>query len=321
MVCVAFRNEEQNVTRCVKALLKLNFPKFQIHLADDDSSDGTLAILREYERNNEQITVIEVNQSDQRTKGKARALAQLTDNLTCDFIAFTDADVAVTENWLTNMVASIGQKGLVSGTTLIAQKTRFYQWQAMDWLLGQLQVQIASRFLAKTPTAMGNNMLVNFEAYQQIGGYGKLPFSITEDVRLQQAFENNGYTTQMLFGAGYVVFTQAEKSWGELVNQRKRWANAVKEIPFVMTVLLLFQMLFLPLVLFASLQVNPSYLLFLPIKLMLNTLVLYTKSPVVLGWSISRVLSFEYYQWRLGVQLFYGMLIKETTTWKGRECK
>ena len=211
IICVAARNEEVCISECLESLLALNYPKelFEIHVANDGSTDDTNEILKRYESNYEQIHVLQVDRTVKKTKGKARALAQLTKGLTCDYIAFTDADVVVTKEWLRGMLSAIGTRGLISGTTLIGGRFLFDKWQGMDWLIGQLQLQLSSRFLKGTPTAMGNNMLVNTEKFFSVGGYEELPFSVTEDVSLQKVFERKGYKTAMCFVQNYVALTRA----------------------------------------------------------------------------------------------------------------
>jgi cellulose synthase/poly-beta-1,6-N-acetylglucosamine synthase-like glycosyltransferase len=320
VICVAARNEEINLATCLDSLLGLNYPKsaYVIYVADDGSTDNTAEILRDYAVRYSQIKILQVDRNDQRTKGKARALAQLTDSITSDFIAFTDADVMVTKDWLVNMVSAIGDKGMISGTTFINGVTNFGCLQSMDWFYGQLQVQLSSRFLKGSPTAMGNNMLVSTEAYQSIGGYGDMPFSVTEDTSLQQVFEKHGYNTQMLLAREYLVFTQPEYSWADLLSQRQRWGNAIYSLPKILVFFLVIQQLFLPLVFFSVFFSWWLPLCLLLLKSLLNVAVLQMKNPMESNWSVGQMLLFEVYQLFLSVGLLAKILFSRKIKWKNQ---
>tara|TARA_B100000809_G_scaffold2689_1_gene3065 strand:+ start:206 stop:1282 length:1077 start_codon:yes stop_codon:yes gene_type:complete len=320
VICVAARNEEKYIARCLDALLNLNFPSndYRICVADDGSTDSTLSIVQKYVEMHFQISVLKVNQEDTRTKGKARALAQITDDLSCDYLAFTDADVEVSKDWLRSMLGAIGSSGMISGTTLIKQKSCFAKWQCMDWLMSQLQVQLSMFFIKKCPTAMGNNMLVRTSSYNAVGGYGDLPFSITEDVSLHSVFKKHGFVTEILFGLQFVVFTKSEINWKELMMQRLRWCNSLAVLPKLIISFLALQSLFLPL-LIATGFMDMWYCSFLLlVKLMLNIIVLKSRNPVKANWTFFHVLSFEFYQWRLGGELIFSLISSRIITWKGR---
>jgi cellulose synthase/poly-beta-1,6-N-acetylglucosamine synthase-like glycosyltransferase len=320
VICVAARDEEQNIAKCLDGLLALDFPvnDFEIRVADDGSTDGTLEIVNKYASTFKQVSVVQVDFSDNRTKGKARALAQLTDNLSCDFIAFTDADVVVSRDWLLNMIRAIGSKGLVSGTTLIDAKSSFQTWQAMDWLLGQLQIQFLCRFFKSAPTAMGNNMLVEHSAYKKTGGYGFLLFSVTEDVSLHNAFVAEGYCPQMLFGKLFVAVTQGENSWSDLIYQRLRWANGIKNIPLIMVFFLGLQSLLFPSVLLLFLFDWKFAVLLFIIKIVLNVVVVRRENPNKDKWKLEVMVLFDVYQLVLSFGVAVRFLFSESIKWKKR---
>tara|TARA_B100000809_G_scaffold95167_1_gene93850 strand:+ start:1630 stop:2703 length:1074 start_codon:yes stop_codon:yes gene_type:complete len=320
VICVAARNEEKYIARCLDALLNLNFPinDYRICVADDGSTDSTFFIVEKYVEKHFQISVLKVNQEDRRTKGKARALAQITDDLSCDYLAFTDADVVVSKDWLSNMLGAIGSLGMISGTTLINQKGCFAKWQGMDWLLSQLQVQLSMFFIQKCPTAMGNNMLVRTSCYNAVGGYGDLPFSITEDVSLHDLFKKHGFVTEILFGLQFVVFTKSEINWKELMMQRLRWCNSLAVLPKLITCFLALQSLFLPLVIAMSFMNIWYCIVLLFVKLLVNIIVLKNRNPVKANWTFFQILSFEFYQWCLGGELIFRLIFSRIVTWKGR---
>jgi len=61
-IIVPARNEEKYIRKCVDSLLKQDYPDFEIILVNDESSDKTLEIMKEYKKSNSIIKVLNVNQ-------------------------------------------------------------------------------------------------------------------------------------------------------------------------------------------------------------------------------------------------------------------
>ena len=118
-------------------------------------------------------------------------------------------------------------------------------------------------------TAVGNNMGVNRKAYDQVGGYQKLPFSITEDYKLFQAIceKGNGKYRQ-LFQPDCLSFTLPAKGIEQWLSQRRRWFRGGAEIAWYNKALLLFNATVMP-VLIGALFFLPfqSFLAFWGMKL------------------------------------------------------
>lgn len=319
-ICIAARDEEGNMKDCLDSLLKLNYPEelLDIRVIDDDSSDRTLAIMKKYAQKYNHINVYQVDQIDMRSNGKIRALAQLTQGIETDFIAFTDADVEVEPNWLLNMVSGIGSYDMISGTTLVKGNGVFTFWQSIDWFYGQLQLSLFTRYIGRTVTVMGNNMLVNNRAFQLSGGYNQLDFSVTEDVALQKKFEENGFKTKLLFGSEYVVYTKPEQSWKALSRQRFRWANALKGLPFLLLIVLSVQNTFLTLLLVLGFVNTQWMLIVLFLKLFLTVVLLAQNKVNAVSWSLFSVLTFGFYQNLLAFYLLKMILFREKVVWKKR---
>ena len=127
--------------------------------------------------------------------------------------------------------------------------------QMLDWSLALGMVKIVSGW--KIPvTGVGNNMMISKAAYNEVGGYKNIPFSVTEDFALFQAVAKKGYHYQQLANEGSLVRTFAIKGFWNLMNQRKRWMSGALKLPPFMVALLVFQALYYPAML-AMIFVNP----------------------------------------------------------------
>ncbi len=227
-VVVAARNEEENIERCIKAILELDYPqdKLEIIVADDGSTDRTSEIISNLQKGNPHLKLLKINSQVNNLKGKANALAQAIDKTTGEFIFMTDADCAVPRNWVKGMLKYFDDKtGVASGITIIENGKIFYGMQSLDWafLLG---VAAAVGKLFKPVACIGNNMVFRKEAYMECGGYQNLKFSITEDYALFKAIIQNGkWTYSFPVDPDTLVMSKPVKTWGELYHQKKRWGT------------------------------------------------------------------------------------------------
>ncbi len=96
---------------------------------------------------------------------------------------------------------------------------------------------------------MGNNMAVSREAYDAIGGYESLPFSVVEDYALFKAIVGRGFGFRNVLNEGALARTRPVDTLGQFLNQRKRWMRGATDLPGWMVVSLYVQYLAGPLLL------------------------------------------------------------------------
>ena len=188
-VVVAARNEEENIERCVKSIVEVDYPKdkLEIIVANDGSTDRTAEIVQNLQKDSPNLKLLNIETSINNLKGKANALAQAIDKASGEFIFMTDADCMVPKNWIKGMLKYFDDRtGVASGITIIEHGKIFYGMQSLDWafLLG---VAASVGKLFKPVACIGNNMAFRKKAYAEFGGYQNLKFSITEDFALFKA--------------------------------------------------------------------------------------------------------------------------------------
>ena len=247
------RNEEKNLPHLLASMEKLDYPeeKLQLVLGDDGSEDRTRQMLLDWSQGKAFVHVMEIMGGDgERMNGKANALAQMARQASGEYLLFTDADCEVSPTWLKSMVwASMFQKAdLVTGVTAIKGNTRMAAMQALDWWLTLGLVKVASD-LGSSVTSMGNNMLIRRAAYEAIGGFEGIPFSLTEDFQMAKSLEAKGFRAFHLVSEGNLIFTKAQETLKGRLQQRKRWMAGAMSLPFLWRLLLFFQVVFFPAIL------------------------------------------------------------------------
>ena len=118
-----------------------------------------------------------------------------------------------------------GEVALTGGLTLMEEQTATDAAQSLDWgfLLGVASAMTEAGLPA---TAMGNNLAFTREAYESVGGYPGLPFSVTEDYALFKAIaEGDLWRVRFPVRPETVVRTLPARSFAHAYRQRRRWAR------------------------------------------------------------------------------------------------
>jgi cellulose synthase/poly-beta-1,6-N-acetylglucosamine synthase-like glycosyltransferase len=118
-----------------------------------------------------------------------------------------------------------GDVALTGGLTLMEEQTSADTAQSLDWgfLLGVASAMTEAGLPA---TAMGNNLAFTREAYESVGGYPGLPFSVTEDYALFKAIAESGlWRVRFPLRPETVVRTLPARSFAHAYRQRRRWAR------------------------------------------------------------------------------------------------
>ena len=231
-VVVAARNEEENIVACLSALATQDYPPelLEIIAVNDESDDSTLALMdrvsREYEG---QITILSTTHESSGVAGKARAIAQGVDQATGEVIILTDADCIPVPTWVRATTRHFSdQVDVVAGFTVVAPGSSFSRLQQLDWL--HLQALAAASMAFNSPVGVvGNNMAFRREAYEKIGGYRSVRFSVTEDFALFLALHRAGYGTAYICDHASSVVTQPCADLQGVLRQKHRWGRGGME--------------------------------------------------------------------------------------------
>jgi glycosyltransferase involved in cell wall biosynthesis len=105
-IVICTRNRKEALAKyALPSLLELNYPRFEVVIVDDGSSDGTEQFLHGYCQAHANIRVIRNQQSgglcNARNVGVAHSIGVI--------IAFIDDDCAVTPNWMAELVSAYTQ--------------------------------------------------------------------------------------------------------------------------------------------------------------------------------------------------------------------
>lgn len=323
-VMVAARNEEANLSRCLQSLLNMEYPisRMEILVGNDSSSDHTLQIALEYaSRFPELIKVKDIQSTlNPHVKGKANVLAQLCRKAQGEFFFFTDADIEVPKLWIKTMLANFDNPtGIITGFTGITGTKWLSKFQNVDWFFALGIVKIFSD-MGKPVTSMGNNMVVRREAYEAVGGYESIPFSITEDFELFRQILKKGYKGKHLLDKNIICWSQPKESVMEILRQRKRWMFGAIETHFYMLSVLIAQALFFPAVAGLLILYPLAVVVLFVSKAILQSVFIYgvfKKAEVKIDWKY--LFFYEFYSVFLSLSLMVYFMLPVGVEWKGRK--
>jgi 1,2-diacylglycerol 3-beta-glucosyltransferase len=231
-VFVPARDEEASIEECLMSLFRQDYPgRFEILMGDDESADNTLKIARRLENEHPALRVFEIVQGKDALRGKQNALAVLTEIAGGDVFLFCDADMCMPSGWIRNMVNMLdrGEGDLVNGTTCTDGRTLFVKLQALDWLIPQAFMGVLSR-TGLAYTAMGNNMGMPRKVYESVGGYGGIPFSVTEDYELYRQLKKKGFRLMHIFDRRVLGITRPSKTFRDWYRQHLRWMRGFHQL-------------------------------------------------------------------------------------------
>jgi cellulose synthase/poly-beta-1,6-N-acetylglucosamine synthase-like glycosyltransferase len=233
-IIVAARNEEANILRCLKSLDKLIYPenKLEIIIVNDRSTDNTGKIIDEFISGKSGFKKIDTEKTIGELKGKTNALANAIQISSGEIILTTDADCEVNPNWVKTIASYYTMDvGVVCGFTNQDAYNQFSGMQALDFIY-LLLVASGTINLGYPVSCIGNNMSYRKKAYEDVGGYESLPFSVTEDSNLLLAISRlKKYKIIYPVDVDTLVTSKACSTYNELFRQKKRWAVGGIDVP------------------------------------------------------------------------------------------
>ena len=234
-VIVAARNEEKNISSCMESLLKIDYPreKLEIIVINDRSTDTTGEIIKSYSQKHPEIIYLETEDSPDRLRGKTGALSQAISKSKGEIIFTTDADCEVKPAWVKEMVRYYDENtGVVNSYTIVKPESIYSGFQSYDWLY-LLTIASGADGINNQLSCVGNNMSYRRKAYEEVGGYEKVKFSVTEDFMLLKTIrDNTKWKVKYPVDEKILNYTLPCGDFKELYRQKKRWGKGGLDIRF-----------------------------------------------------------------------------------------
>lgn len=278
-------NEEKVIGHCVDSILASDYPRREIILVDDGSTDGTLNEMRRYEKTPGVVVIGKPN------GGKASALNAGLARAAGEVIFFVDADGIFAPNTISEMLKGFESErvGAVCGNDSPVNLDR------LQTRLANLQTHVGTGFVRRAlatlnclPIISGNIGAFRRGVLEKTGPF--IEGFIGEDLELTWRVHKAGY--RVAFQPWATVYAEVPSTLGGLWKQRVRWARGLLQTARIHRDMFFNRKygvfgFYLP-INFASMVIIP--LLQLASAVLLPILVLLNRSPIelnvisIVGW-------------------------------------
>lgn len=220
-ILVPARNEEKKIRRCLESLLKQSYPKFEIVVIDDRSTDRTGSIIAELAALDKRIRFVEGKDAPDGWIGKCNALAHAVGYASGEWLVFTDADTCHRSNSVADAVNYClrNQADLASFVPL-QELGSFWEKLIMPVLLSSFLLGDPFHSVndpkARRAYAYGQYIICRRSPYLAIGGHQSVRDEIVEDHAIAGVMKNKGYKILVADGKTLYsvrMYTDLESLW------------------------------------------------------------------------------------------------------------
>ena len=198
-VVIPARNEERSIGATVAAMLAQTYRDFEIIVVDDQSTDGTPAILAAFD--DPRLTVLQGEETPPGWLGKPWALEQGSRRARGELLLFVDADIHYEPKAVASMVDGLEESGSAMlavlphiemrtlGEQVSMMMLPFFAWAGIPLWLGNRWNAVSLGLGG----GVGN--FVHRNAYDAIGGHTALHDAVIDDIGLARQFRAHGLRT------------------------------------------------------------------------------------------------------------------------------
>ncbi|NUY80995.1 glycosyltransferase [Flavobacterium sp. MAH-1] len=229
-VIVCAKNEEENVRRFVPLLAEQDYPDFEIVLIDDASSDDTLEIFEEFEKQYSNIRLVKVENNEAFWGNKKYALTLGIKAARKEYLLFTDADCRPSsKDWIREMTSRFTmQKTIVLGYGAYEKLPGFLnKLIRFETVLTVVQYFSWAK-LGHPYMGVGRNLAYKKEEFFNMNGFiehMKIR-SGDDDLFINQAA--NGKNTTVCYSTESFTYSEPKKSFKDWFTQKRRHVSTAK---------------------------------------------------------------------------------------------
>jgi poly-beta-1,6 N-acetyl-D-glucosamine synthase len=219
-------NEGVVIQPALRALLKLDYPNYEIIMVDDGSTDDTYEKAMKVSHESSAQGLAPIRVTTKRNGGKAEALNTGMTLARGEFVLNMDGDTKLSPNTLRVCVKHFENPaiGAVAGNVKVINRENIWtKIQALEYVEGLAMARKAQSFLRSVNIIPGPIGMFRKTVLQQVGGYDHDTFA--EDCDL---------TLKLLTRGWHVAYEPAAIAWVEspsrlldLIKQRYRWTRGI----------------------------------------------------------------------------------------------
>lgn len=222
-IVVPARNEERQIEKCVRSLLAQRYPRFEVLVVDDRSTDATARIVERIAAQDARLRSIHGAPLPEGWVGKPWALTQGMRAARGSWLLFTDADTEHMPAACASAMRYALERNLSFLSLLTTQRFETAPERiVLPAILWMIIFGIGSLDAINDPRRIdaaifnGQYVLCERRAYEAVGGHKRVRASIAEDYDLARAVKRDGRFRSMLVDASDLVYTRMYWSFREI---------------------------------------------------------------------------------------------------------
>jgi cellulose synthase/poly-beta-1,6-N-acetylglucosamine synthase-like glycosyltransferase/spore germination protein YaaH/peptidoglycan/xylan/chitin deacetylase (PgdA/CDA1 family) len=216
-VLIPAYNEESVIVYTINSVLESDYPKLEVIVVDDGSSDGTGELLDEQFGRNPAVRVMH-----QPNRGKSAALSHALAEASSGIIVTIDADTSIEPDAVSKLVRHFvnPRVGAVAGNVKVGNRISWLtRWQALEYVTSQNLEKRAFDLLNCIPVVPGALSAWRAEAINSCGGFSA--DTVAEDTDLTITIRRAGW--KIYYEEDAIGWTDAPETAAALIRQRFRW--------------------------------------------------------------------------------------------------
>ncbi len=223
-IIVAAKNEEDNVSKLLSSLRKIDYPEamYEIIIVDDNSSDNTFAAVLNYKNEFTNFSVHSLKEKSM--PGKKGALDYGISKAQNPFILITDADCRPQRNWLKSYAERFieGYDFLFGIAPFDVEENLINKISCFENLRSSI-LTFSSANLGIPFSAAARNFGFKKSSFEKIKGYGNTIETLSgdDDLLLREAVKNK-MKIGTISGINSFVYSSAKSSFKKYFSQRSR---------------------------------------------------------------------------------------------------
>jgi len=219
-VLIPARDEEDNVGRCLTAVLAQDHRRLEVIVLDDRSTDRTAERVDGLAAGDERIRRVEGGPLLDGWKGKPNALRQAAAVAAGEWLLMIDADVELAPEAVTSALGAANAHGadMVSWFAELQTVTlweRILQPFIYDFILTHSDPARVNDLAREDAIANGQFILIRASVYREVGGHEGVKASIVEDMAFARQVKADGFRYRLLDAHG-LMRTRMYTGFGEI---------------------------------------------------------------------------------------------------------
>ncbi|HWD19750.1 MAG TPA: glycosyltransferase [Verrucomicrobiae bacterium] len=220
-VIVPARNEARNIARCAQRLMAQDYPKLEMLVVNDNSTDHTATIVSDLSCFDARLRLVESEALPSGWAGKPHACWQGAQAGAGEWLCFMDADTMAEPGLITTAVRAAEERQLDMLSLEPFQELGGF-WERLiipaGFLLLVFQQDLRRVNNPDCPDAVANGqfILIRRRVYDAVGGHAAAPAEICEDAALARRVKGEGYKLAVLGASDLVcsrMYNNLESLW------------------------------------------------------------------------------------------------------------